>query len=288
MFHTLAKKTHFLTLGGTANVHLGTRRLLQPKQYSWIAFSFISASSARHCLISLFSLMLFDRLKKKKKKGPPRLRMQKILPKWWIQRQKKNRSEVLTSALHTAYGGWWIPLTGQPPDTAQRDENCVTHRERGRGGRHRYKCGWIYTLKNSSAPQIYRSHLCVSWSLQETASPRCILFSFFRFSVAWKLSLQVQMTSTLKTQIKAPTFIPGRLPLQKFFAPGTVQSVWFTSRLHFATEGLLSGSPIFLFFFFSFRPMELTAATLKLWCSDVPEQQIHHYYPSAPADGLWK
>lgn len=73
---------------------------------------------------------------------------------------------------------------------------------------------------------------------------------------------------------KSPTFIPGRLPLHKFFAPGTVDSVWFTSRLHFATEGQ--------------RPMELTAATLKPWCSDVPEQQIHHYYPIAPAEGLWK
>lgn len=85
-------------------------------------------------------------------------------------RGKKNCSEVLTSALHAAYGGWWIPLTGQPPDTAQRDENCVTHRERGRGGRHRYKCRWIHTLQNISAPRICWSHLCVPWSLQETAS----------------------------------------------------------------------------------------------------------------------
>lgn len=87
---------------------------------------------------------------------------------------------------------------------------------------------------------------------------------------------------------KSPTFIPGRLPLHKFFAPGTLESVWFTSRLHFATEGLLSGSRSFFFSFFFLGPMELTAATLKLWRSDVSEQQIHHYYPSAPTDGLWK
>lgn len=75
-----------------ACVCMCVRLLLQSKQYSWVALSFISGNSTKYCLIWLFSVMLFDQLQK-----VPQAAKAEILQAWWIY-IKKNAVQFLTSA----------------------------------------------------------------------------------------------------------------------------------------------------------------------------------------------